>query len=62
MTIRVLVADDQKLVRTGLRMVLKPEPDAPLRSDARQALERFHEEFDAKSPKAVASSTATGRI
>lgn len=27
MTIRVLVADDQELVRTGMRMVLKPEAD-----------------------------------
>jgi len=28
--------------------------EAPSRSDARQALERFREEFDAKYPKAIA--------
>jgi DNA-binding NarL/FixJ family response regulator len=33
-TIRVLIADDQELVRTGLRMVLKPEPDIELVGEA----------------------------
>jgi DNA-binding NarL/FixJ family response regulator len=42
MTIRVLVADDQPLVRAGLRMVVRPEPDIEVAgeaADGRQALE-----------------------
>jgi DNA-binding NarL/FixJ family response regulator len=34
MTIRVLVADDQQLLRAGLRMVLKPQPDLELVGEA----------------------------
>jgi DNA-binding NarL/FixJ family response regulator len=33
-TIRVLIADDQELVRTGLRMVLKPEAEIELVGEA----------------------------
>jgi DNA-binding NarL/FixJ family response regulator len=34
MTIRVLLADDQELLRAGLRMVLKPQPDIELVGEA----------------------------
>lgn len=34
MSIRVLVADDQELLRAGLRMVLKPQPDIELIAEA----------------------------
>jgi DNA-binding NarL/FixJ family response regulator len=34
MSIRVLVADDQELLRAGLRMVLKPQPDIELVGEA----------------------------
>lgn len=34
MSIRVVVADDQPLVRTGLRMILQPEPDIEVVGEA----------------------------
>ena len=42
MTIRVLIADDQELVRTGLRMILDAEPDIEVvaeASDGAQAID-----------------------
>ncbi len=42
MTIRVLIADDQDIVRTGLRMILEAQPDIDVVGEAvdgRQALE-----------------------
>ena len=45
-TIRVLLADDQRLVRTGLRMILTAEPDLDVVGEAdngQQALERCQE-------------------
>lgn len=41
MTITVLIADDQALVRAGLRMILEAEPDIEVvgeAQDGRQAL------------------------
>ena len=37
--IRVLVADDQTLVRNGLRMILEVEPDIELVGEATDGLE-----------------------
>jgi DNA-binding NarL/FixJ family response regulator len=34
MTLRVLLADDQALVRTGFRMILKAEPDIEVVGEA----------------------------
>ena len=34
MTIRVLIADDQQLVRTGFRMILDSEPDIEVVGEA----------------------------
>jgi DNA-binding NarL/FixJ family response regulator len=45
MTIRVLLADDQALVRGGLRMIIDAQPDLEVvgeAADGRQALEAFH--------------------
>ena len=39
MTIRVLVADDQELVRTGLRMILDAQPDIDVVGEARDGRE-----------------------
>lgn len=39
MTIRVLVADDQEMVRTGFRMILASEPDIEVVADARNGQE-----------------------
>ena len=42
MTITVLVADDQDLIRTGLRMILNVQPDIEVigeAADGRQAVE-----------------------
>ena len=39
MTIRVLVADDQELVRTGLRMILDAQPDIEVIGEARDGRE-----------------------
>jgi DNA-binding NarL/FixJ family response regulator len=39
MTIRVLVADDQELVRTGLRMILDAQPDILVVGEARNGRE-----------------------
>ena len=39
MTIRVLVADDQELVRTGLRMILDAQPDIQVVGEARNGRE-----------------------
>ena len=35
MTIRVLVADDQEIVRTGLRMILDAQPGIDVVGEAR---------------------------
>ena len=40
MTIRVVVVDDQELVRSGFRMILKPNPTS--RSSAKQPTEPRH--------------------
>ncbi len=37
MTIRVLVADDQEIVRTGLRMILDAQPDIEVIGEAAYA-------------------------
>jgi putative transposase len=50
---RVLDALPKRLQPTAKKL-LHEIMEAPTRSDARQALERFREEFDAKYPKAVA--------
>ncbi len=45
MTIRVLIADDQELVRTGLRMILDAQPDIEVvgeAADGNQAVELAH--------------------
>ena len=42
MTIRVVIADDQELVRTGFRVIVNDEPDMEVvaeAADGRQALE-----------------------
>lgn len=39
MSIRVLVADDQELVRTGLRMILDAQPDIDVVAEARDGAE-----------------------
>jgi len=46
MTIRVLLADDQTLVRSGLRMIVDAQPDLEVvgeAADGRQAIEAFHQ-------------------
>jgi DNA-binding NarL/FixJ family response regulator len=46
MTIRVLLADDQKLVRSGFRMILRAEPDIDVigeASDGREAVALVHD-------------------
>lgn len=45
MTIRVLIADDQDIVRTGLRMILDAQPDIEVvgeAADGREAIELAH--------------------
>jgi DNA-binding NarL/FixJ family response regulator len=45
MSIRVLLADDQALVRGGLRMIVDAQPDLEVvgeAADGRQAIEEFH--------------------
>ena len=39
MSIRVLVADDQEIVRTGLRMILDAQPDIDVVGEARNGRE-----------------------
>ena len=39
MSIRVLVTDDERLVRTGFRMILKAEPDIEVVGEAANGLE-----------------------
>ena len=60
MTIRVLIADDQELVRTGLRMILDAEPDIEVvgeAADGVQAIElagQLHPDvclFDIRRPR-----------
>jgi DNA-binding NarL/FixJ family response regulator len=46
MTLRILIADDQALVRGGLRMILDAQPDLEVvgeAADGREALEQAHE-------------------
>jgi DNA-binding NarL/FixJ family response regulator len=39
MTVRVLIADDQQLIRTGFRMILEAEPDIEVVGEATNGLE-----------------------
>jgi YesN/AraC family two-component response regulator len=39
MTVRVLIADDQHLVRTGLKVILDSEPDIEVIAEAINGLE-----------------------
>ena len=39
MTIRVLIADDQELVRTGFRVILNAEPDLEVVGESRDGKE-----------------------
>ena len=39
MSVRVLIADDQELVRTGFRMILKAEPDIEVVGEAADGAE-----------------------
>jgi YesN/AraC family two-component response regulator len=39
MTIRVLIADDQSMVRAGFRMLLSGEPGIEVAAEARDGLE-----------------------
>jgi DNA-binding NarL/FixJ family response regulator len=50
MTIRVLIADDQSMVRAGFRMLLSGEPGIEVAAEARDGLE------------AVAKPRSTGQI
>jgi DNA-binding NarL/FixJ family response regulator len=43
MTVRVLIADDQALVRTGFRMILEAEPDVEVVGEAADGLEAVEE-------------------
>ena len=43
MTISVLVADDQQLVRAGFRMLLRGEPDIEVVAEARTGAEAIHQ-------------------
>jgi transposase-like protein len=49
-----------KRLQPRAKPLLHEMAEAPTRADARAARERFRAEFDAKYPKAVASSTRTG--
>ena len=39
MTIRVLIADDQSMVRAGFRMLISGKPDIEVAAEARDGLE-----------------------
>ena len=52
MTVRVLIADDQELVRTGLRMILDAQPD----------IEVVGEAADGAEAVALARQPATRRV
>ena len=43
MTIRVLIADDQPLVRTGLRTILEAEPDFQVVGEAADGMAAVQE-------------------
>jgi DNA-binding NarL/FixJ family response regulator len=43
MTLRVLISDDQALVRTGLRMILEAEPDIEVAGEAADGIEAVKE-------------------
>ena len=54
--VRVLIADDQELVRTGLRMILDAQPDIEVVGEARTAPKRWRSR--AASVPMCASSTS----
>ena len=39
MTVRVVIADDQELIRTGFRMILAADPDIEVVAEARTGIE-----------------------
>jgi DNA-binding NarL/FixJ family response regulator len=58
MSIRVLVADDQELVRTGLRMILDAQPDIEVVGEAADGREAVT--LARSSVPATASSSRCG--
>jgi DNA-binding NarL/FixJ family response regulator len=52
MTLRVVIADDQEMIRTGLRMILESDPD----------IEVVAEAADGREAVALAPPAAAGRV